>query len=611
MMWIVLAVFVALLFAPRRILGPVKMPLIIGVIVAGFILLPAWTFNPEPSDEPVYDPATITDYRAHFRVTTDGDLTVIERLTVDFPVPLHGIFRFFDIVDPTSPRARRIPHDLRVTRDGNDEPTDLTRRNDGRFRVVRIGSPDRTLDGQHVYEIRYRIRGALEPGTTGLRSQFYWNLIPSGWVMSISRSELTVDLPVAAPESVRCAVGAGATNGCAVDGEGTRHLRVTTGSLEPNTPVTVKTGLDLPTPPTGDALPWTARWDGVLGRNLVTTGIVSLLAVLAGAWGWLWRRRSWENDPAFPLVYAPPDGIGPGQGAYILNESVGRDQFVATLLQAAEKNAIDLERDGESWTLRRAEHGTDAELDSVTESVLKVLQIGKDGRLEIAKGHVKSGHTLDTAQDAFATSVASWAKKKKLVTPIPRVTRHGVYALFALLVAVVISVFNMFDMSLVAAIPGTYGAMTLGLLGGKSTTRRTEAGRRLWSEVGGFRRVLGSDSGTARFDFSGRKDLYTAYIPWAVAFGCADGWAKKYRTETGDEPPLPAYGSMAASGGDVPSISPAALTASFGAAVGAAIGAYSASIATSSSSSSSSSFSSSGGGFSGGGGGGGGGGGSW
>ena len=26
-------------------------------------------------------------------------------------------------------------------------------------------------------------------------------------------------------------------------------------------------------------------------------------------------------------------------------------------------------------------------------------------------------------------------------------------------------------------------------------------------------------------------------MPWAVAFGCADAWAAKFRTETGREPP--------------------------------------------------------------------------
>ena len=53
--------------------------------------------------------------------------------------------------------------------------------------------------------------------------------------------------------------------------------------------------------------------------------------------------------------------------------------------------------------------------------------------------------------------------------------------------------------------------------------------------------MLSTPSSENRFDFSGRQDLYTAYIPWAVAFGCADVWAAKYRTETGAEPPVPTY----------------------------------------------------------------------
>ena len=74
----------------------------------------------------------------------------------------------------------------------------------------------------------------------------------------------------------------------------------------------------------------------------------------------------------------------------------------------------------------------------------------------------------------------------------------------------------------------------------------------------GFRRVLATPSSEDRFDFSGRKELYTAYIPWAVAFGVAEEWAEKYRIETGEEPPSPSYfgssyhgysgGSLAAAG---------------------------------------------------------------
>ena len=53
--------------------------------------------------------------------------------------------------------------------------------------------------------------------------------------------------------------------------------------------------------------------------------------------------------------------------------------------------------------------------------------------------------------------------------------------------------------------------------------------------------MLSTPSSQERFDFSGRQELYTQYIPWAVAFDCADEWAAKYRTEIGAEPPIPAY----------------------------------------------------------------------
>ena len=74
-----------------------------------------------------------------------------------------------------------------------------------------------------------------------------------------------------------------------------------------------------------------------------------------------------------------------------------------------------------------------------------------------------------------------------------------------------------------------------------ASTIRTPKGREAWSRLGGFRRVLSTPSSEARFDFCGRKELYTAYIPWAVAFGCAREWAEKYRVEAREEPPVPGY----------------------------------------------------------------------
>ena len=234
----------------------------------------------------VYEETTITDYHADFTVDDDGDLHATETLTVNFPgFGKHGIFRFFDEADPSATHARRVPHDFSVTLDGSPEPFEVLDEKNGRITNLKIGSADVTIDqGEHTYVIGYTIDGVLEPGTTGQTTQFYWNLIPGGWQQPIDKAELTVHLPVAAS---RCSARAasGQTGGCTAEGEGTETLTVNAESLSPNTPVTVKAGLEMPTPPAGVSVPWSARFDPVLGRSPTALALVLLIALAAGAFG--------------------------------------------------------------------------------------------------------------------------------------------------------------------------------------------------------------------------------------------------------------------------------------------------------------------------------------
>jgi uncharacterized membrane protein YgcG len=615
LLFLVGALVVALV--PRRFLGIVKWPLVLAVVLAGFVVMPVTSFNREEAADESFDIASIATYDAHFVVKRNGDLNVTENVVVSFPIAKHGIFRFFDLIDPSDPHVRRVPEEIAVKRDGKPEEVDVSERGHGRFRVVRMGSPSVEIVGMHTYTITYRVPGVIEPGTTGERSQFYWNLIPGGWTMSIDRSTLTVDLPVAASGTLRCGVGVGKKAGCTqVDGAGTRRITVTTGYLKPRTPVTLKTGLDLPTPSPAQAVPWTGRWDPVLGRNVFATLVVALLILGAGGLGWWWRRRAHETPPPYPLMYAPPSGVGPAQAVYVMDEKVGRDQFIATVLYAAQKGAISLGLDGaDQWRMRTENPRAWDSLDVVTKGVGSALDIRKSGSLVVGAGKTKSGKKLQFAEGDLSGSCKRWATKQGYLTELVGMSKVGWLGILALVIAVLWALINPFDMTLMAAIPGAFGASAAMLVAGSAGTIRTEAGRRLWSEVGGFKRMLSTDSSEARFDFSAKKDLYTAYIPWAVAFGVADAWAKKYRSETGEEPPTPTYLPTNSSDGSSSitstSSSVSALSASFGVAVGAAIGAYTASIAPSSSSSGSSFSSDSGGGFSGGGGGGGGGGGSW
>jgi hypothetical protein len=585
----------------------------IGLAVVALLLCIPAAFYGSGTVTPVSEETTITDYVADFVLADNGDLDVTETLTVDFPVyGKHGIFRFWDIVDPNDPHARRTPEDISVTRDGSPEPFELSWEDHHRQRMAKIGDANSTLDlGEHTYVIKYHIDGVLTENSEKVTDQdldtmFYWQLIPRGWQQSIQQSTLTVHLPVPAQSDVKCAIGADVETqiDCTAEGGGTQDVTVTTGPVAARTPVGIATALDMDTPPAGNAVPWTGRWDRVLSTHLWLLVVVLLLAAAATAFGSMLGAKSREKEPGFPVLFAPPDGIGPAQAKYILSESVDRSTYVATLMYAAEKGAVDLTRGaGDSWTITdKAGPQGWAGLDPVTTDTAHILG-GPGSSFTASKSDVSAGQRLKTELDRFEDSVKTWGKTSKNMIGNGFGGLGGLLVLggFGLMLACVI--WNPFSMSAVGLIPGGFAIGGTSLLATGSGTNRTRSGRDLWSRVGGFRRMLATPSSKQRFDFSGRKELYTAYIPWAVAFDCADEWAQKYRIEVGEEPPVPHYFAGAYAGthtGDFVN----SMVSDFDSTVDSAISSYNAT-------QSSSSSGGGGGGFSGGGGGGGGGGGSW
>lgn len=556
--------------------------------------------DPEP------EPTSISDYRARFVVSDAGQMQATEEVTVSFPSwpGRHGIFRFFDRADPNAPRLRREPQDIAVHLDGG--PVDVVEGDEsrGRYRVARIGSEHAMVPpGEHTYRIAYSVDDVLLPGDDG-GSRFYWNLVPGGWAQDIARSRLVVDLPGTARD-VSCAVGAGEPDGCTARGEGTSRLVVTTGPLASRTPVTVSADLDLEVAePTADRW-WGPRWDAVLGTSLPLLVLVLVLAAAAGWGGFVVVRRTIEREPGFPLAYAPPAGIGPAQGQFILEERVSRTAFVATVMQLAERGTVDLDRSARTWTVSPAEGADWASLDVVSEQTARALGLREGMAFAASPDSVADGQMLKQVMETHEQSTRAWASGQGLVAAAGLGAGGGLLIVMAGLLAGVLAIWNPGDMSATALVPGAFAATGFGLLLPGAGTRRTKTGRRMWAELGGFRRVLSTPSSQQRFEFSGRHELYTTYLPWAVAFGVADDWAAKYRTETGAEPPVPVYFAGGYSGVHTGNHVDQMIN-DLDHTVSSAISSYQASQR-----SSSGGGGGGGGGFSGGGGGGGGGGGSW
>lgn len=555
------------------------------------------------------DPARITDYRVEMTVDDDGTLRARETLEVDMPSWRHGIFRWFDVHDGADPHGRAIPRDIEVTADGEPAQVAWSWADGRRFRVAKIGDPSEYLtEGLHTYEISWRVDGVLaEPGSRGDSgtwsgsegSEFVWDVVPGGWAMPIDAMRGEITLP-AEPRSPQCA----SLGSCTAEAKGST-LTVTARGLAPYTPVTVGALVDTEPAP-GLRLPWPPWLDPVFGRSLLAALGIAAAAVLALVLGWLLTLRTRERAPGFPVLFEPPAGLGPVATAYVTTETLPSNAVSATLLHLAERGFVKLDHDSNNrWAVTGLKPAPEwQQLDDLSQAVGRALGVTTEHSHFAVDGSVTSGQRLSALTSDLPRAARRWAIEHGYLTLTPGVPLARLLLAAVAVIAVLCAAFQPFGIGLLTLVPAAFVVGGVGLVRPPATTHRTAAGRDAWSRAGGFRRMLATDSAEARFDFSARKELYTAYIPYAVAFGVADRWAAKYQAETGEPAPVPTWYAAGYAGGGGWSGGATLGIASFDAALASSIGAYAAT-------QSSSSGGGGGGGFSGGGGGGGGGGGSW
>ncbi|HZQ31069.1 MAG TPA: DUF2207 domain-containing protein, partial [Mycobacterium sp.] len=582
----------------------------LALIVIGLLwpLVLTGASQPGSTDDPVW----FSSYKADYHVSADGRVDVTENITAQFPGGKHGIFEFWDVAAPHDPKVRLVPTVLSASMDGAPIRYTVSWEKNRRIVTAKIGDPDTYLSpGSHEYVIHSVIPDALAPATVGKNLEFasssgetssaptvfYWFAVKS-WNNRMNRADISVTLP-AAVHGVQCTIGWGKGDACPAPTIDGNRIDMSFSGLPARTPVSLRAGVNIATPPRHE-MPWPYTWDRILGTS--QNKVISLLvaSLVAGLVGLAWWRTTVETKPPFPLQYAPPEGLGPVQCEYIRTEAVPRNALTATLFYLAERGLVSLTQVGEKhWTVGGLAEPKDWDsVDSVSQEVGKRLRVTDRGSEFEAKNSVASGQTLSAAKTDLTKEVQRWAKREKLVAS------RGVelWVRAANVAAGVLAVCGFFTWGFTITLWGLPFAIffvaTIASWAPGVGSRRTAAGRELWSRIGGFHRMLTTDSAEARFDFGARKDLYSAYVPFAVATGAAALWAKKYQTTTGTAAPQPdwyhstmpvGYGFIGSGGAGFDS---------FESTLSSSIGAYTAS---------QSSSSGGGGGFGGGGGGGGGG----
>ena len=131
-----------------------------------------------------------------------------------------------------------------------------------------------------------------------------------------------------------------------------------------------------------------------MGHSLPLALVIILLALIGGLVGSCCRAALARAEAAVPPAVRAARGHRPGTGAYIFTEHISRTAYVASIMEAAEKGAVDLTRDGSGWTLvdKKGEAGW-AKTDEITARIGRLVG-GPGGSFTTGSTDVRAGQEV-------------------------------------------------------------------------------------------------------------------------------------------------------------------------------------------------------------------------
>lgn len=551
------------------------------LIVSGFFLLVPFVHAEE-----------IISFDSDLLVKTDGHVVVTETIDYDFGAEQkHGIFRILKTAHPQGASSwskdRFIAYTvLSVEADSVNVPFTVT---DSRNSIeVKIGDADHTISGNHQYVIVYDMAGALSYGRSG--AELYYNATGHDWPVQIDLATVVVRDPTGTLLGKKTSCYKGALNA-------TTDCTFTVASTSVTfTATNISSGEGL-----------------TIAQELQAANIAVLntekpnfqLFLLWGSIIWLIGLSIWaiRYHQAFktrqPIIaqYEPSAGLHPMYTGVIFDNKLDAKDITAGIIYLAEQGFLKIKRTNEKilWLF----NSTDYEFtllrpidEMPTPSLQTLLQLFflgvgvgtviklsdlKKNQIENAKTRTMLANALenDLSTDGYLISFSAQLGNTLTILVIIGIIGGFIVMIMHNIIATVVIV------------------MSLGIVILAGYHRRTRKGYEALNYLKGFKLFL-SVTETERYKFFNAPEKspeqFMQYLPYAIAFGVENEWAKAF---VGITLPNPEWYD----GGSISTFSAMALTSD--------LGAFSTTFAASSGTSGSS-----GGGFSGGGGGGGGGG-SW
>jgi Predicted membrane protein (DUF2207) len=495
--------------------------------------------------------APITRMAVTASVATDGTITVSQEFDMNFSTPGHGPYFYFTTRQGSGQTNQYRIYDyhiVSVTSSTGAPTTFTTDTSQYGTTALRIGDANKTVSGTQTYTVSYTVKGIVNPNVSSSgMDELYWNVIGTGFAIPISNITVSVTGP-AALQKTTCYTGASFDQPC------------TTNSFSGDKATYAQTNLS-----TGQGLAIAAGWpvgtfvgagptfethagstsSSPLASLTSPVGLGVAGVVVLGAIGGLIvaSRRGRDEmyagltpgnvpvagEPApvvkvssipFAVQFTPPKGVLPGMIGTLFDEKAETRDVTATLVDLAARGY---------WRIEQPDPKGDFQIVKLApaqgltgyEQLLYDALFG-DGAQVVTSSELEEksfGQSVQAIQRELYNAVTEvgWFKGN------PQ-TARGVRTAFGIVIVAAAFFIGWSAQVLVIAIPlAVVGAAVA--ISARFAPVRSALGSAVTSEALGFKQYL-ETAEADQIKFEEGQDIFSRYLPYAIAYGCADRWAK-------------------------------------------------------------------------------------
>lgn len=478
---------------------------------------------------------TIERFHSNIVIDENAKVKVTETIDVKFDRPRHGIYREipFKYQDELGRKVRTPIRVLSVT-NGAGSPWPYRVSKSGPVLHIRIGDPRRFVDGRRTYMISYEV----ENGLLFLKDhdELYWNVTGHYWKAPIREAAAEVTLAVRGEN--RSSLGA-----CYTGVYGSSESECSVEPLGNGARFFAKRGLR-----TGEGLTIAFGWDKGLVRepsslrrflwavDFEENGVFLFPVLLLVGMFVRWYRRG--RDPrvkeSLTVQYEPPKYgskfLSPGEVGTLVDEKIDSKDLSASIVGLAVKGYLRIEEtkregllfDKTDYTLRRLKP-SDSDLSPFEIALLEGLfpHQGPITRVSDLKNRFYA--RLPMLKKALYGELV---RKGYFTTSPEGVRSRYVAAAFAVIVFGSLGLFFLSGSVAKAVAASLLAAVPIYAFGRVMPAKTKEGALARW-HILGFEEFL-NRAERDRLERMGDQDLFSKYLPYAMALDVTENWAKAF-----------------------------------------------------------------------------------